>query len=170
MMRPLPRILSLAVGTALCVAPAAAQNVSLNAVATVSTVVTVSKLADLSFDATAVVPGMLATVAPANGGRVRIDYNEPTTVTIPNFVLIPGPGGAALRVDLVCAQHASATAAAPTLFVAPCAGGFVPPLGANVGGTHYVYIGGTITPAATTLVPAGAYAGNATVTATYVVY
>lgn len=169
MMRPSSRLFVLS-ALALCPRPAAAQSFPLNALGTVATAVTVAKLADLTFGATAIVPGAVASVAPANGGRARIDYNEPANVTMPNFVMIAGPGGAPLRVDLVCAEHATAAAPAPTLFVAPCAGGFTPPIGGNVGGTHYIYVGATISAGATASVPAGAYAGSFAVTATYVAY
>lgn len=170
MMRPLPRFLALAAVVALAPASASAQSYPLNALGTVATAVTLAKLADLSFGATAIVPGAAASVAPANGARARLDYNEPASVTLPNFVMISGPGGALLRVDLVCAQHATAAAPSPTLFVAPCAGGFIPPIGGNVGGTHYIYVGGTVAAPATSLARAGAYAGSAMITATYVAY
>jgi hypothetical protein len=147
-----------------------AQNFSLNAQATVASQVTVARLADLAFGATAVVPGVSTSVTPANGARVRLDFNEPATVTTPNFVMIGGPAGASLRVDLVCAQDPSAVAATPTAFPAPCAGGFVPPISGNVGGTHYIYIGGTIVSASSMTVPAGSYAGTFSVTATFVSY
>ena len=169
MMRPSSRLLVL-FALLPCPRPARAQSFPLNALGTVATAVTVAKLADLTFGATAIVPGVAAAVAPANGGRARIDYNEPASVTMPNFVQIAGPAGAPLRVDLVCAQHTTAAAPAPTLFVAPCAGGFTPPISGNVGGTHYIYVGATISAAATTSVPAGAYAGSFAVTATYIAY
>jgi hypothetical protein len=147
-----------------------AQSFSLNAQASVASQVSVSRLADLAFGATAVVPGVTTSVLPANGALVRVDFNEPATVTSPNFVMIGGPAGATLRVDLVCAQDPSAGAAAPLAFPAPCAGGFVPPMAGNVGGTHYIYIGGTIVSASSTTVPAGSYAGTFSVTATFVSY
>ena len=147
-----------------------AQNFSLYARGRVASTVTVARLGDLSFGATAVVPGTAASIAPANGARVRVDFNETTTVTAPNFVTITGPAGATLRVDLVCAQDVSAASAAPTAFAAPCAGGFIPPMSGNVGGTHYIYVGGTIAPAASLAAPAGVYAGGFSVTATFVSY
>jgi hypothetical protein len=146
------------------------QNFPLNAHGLVASTVTVARLGDLSFGATAIVPGTAANVAPANGARVRVDYNEPTTVTAPNFVMIGGPAGAVLRVDLVCAQDVSAASAAPVAFAAPCAGGFIPPMAANVGGTHFIYVGGTIAPASSLSAPAGNYAGGFSVTATFVSY
>ena len=147
-----------------------AQNVSLYARGLVASSVTVARLGDLSFGATAIVPGTAANIAPANGARVRVDYNEPTTVTAPNFVMIAGPAGATLRVDLVCAQDVSAASAAPIAFAAPCAGGFIPPMSGNVGGTHYIFVGGTIAPASSLSAPAGSYAGGFSVTATFVSY
>lgn len=147
-----------------------AQNFSLNARGTVASAVSVARLSDLAFGATAIVPGTATSVAPANGARIRVDFNEPTTVTAPDFVTIAGPGGALLRVDLACAQDPTPTAAAPAAFAAPCAGGFVPPISGNVGGTHYIYVGGTIAAPATSAVPAGSYAGSFAVTASYVNY
>jgi hypothetical protein len=147
-----------------------AQNFSLNARGTVASAVSVARLSDLAFGAAAIVPGIAASVTPANGARVRVDFNEPTTVTAPDFVMITGPSGVLLRVDLACAQDPSPAAAAPTVFVAPCAGGYVPPIAGNVGGTHYIYVGGTIAAPATLTIPAGSYAGSFAVTASYVNY
>jgi hypothetical protein len=131
--------------------------------------VSIARLNDLDFWA-AIAPGTAASVSPANGARVRVDYNEPTTVTAPGFVMISGPAGALLRVDLACAQDATAAAAAPTAFGASCAGGYIPPISGSVGGSHYIYLGGTIAAGATTSVPAGSYAGTFSVTASYVSY
>ena len=147
-----------------------AQNVSLNAHGTVASSVTAVRVNDLTFGATAIVPGVAASVAPANGARVRVDFNEPTTVTAPNFLMIAGPGGATLRVDLVCAQDANAAASAPAAFVNPCAGGFIPPIGGNVGGTHFIFVGATVGAAASAAAIAGNYAGSFSVTATFVSY
>lgn len=147
-----------------------AQNFSVYARGRVASTVTVARISDLSFGATAIIPGTAANIAPANGARVRVDFNEPTTVTAPNFVLIAGPSGATLRVDLVCAQDATVASAAPTAFAAPCAGGFIPPMSGNVGGTRYIYVGGTVAPASSLAAPAGAYAGGFSVTATFVSY
>jgi spore coat protein U-like protein len=147
-----------------------AQNFSLNARGTVASAVSVARVSDLAFGAAAIVPGVAASVTPANGARVRVDFNEPTTITAPDYVMIVGPGGALLRVDLSCAQDPTPASAAPTAFGAPCAGGFVPPISGNVGGTHYIYVGGTIAGPATTTVPAGSYAGTFAVTASYVNY
>jgi spore coat protein U-like protein len=147
-----------------------AQSFSLNGHASVASAVSVARLSDLAFGATAIVPGTAASVAPADGARIRVDFNEPATVTAPDFVMIAGPAGSSLRVDLVCAQDPTPTAGAPTAFAAPCAGGFIPPLTGSVGGTHYIYVGGTIAVAASTSVAAGSYAGTFTVTATYVSY
>lgn len=166
-MRPFPLALLM---VALWPLEVRAQNFSVYAHGLVASTVTVARLGDLAFGATAVVPGTAASIAPANGARVRVDYNEPTTVTAPNFVMISGPAGATLRVDLVCAQDVSAASAAPTAFAAPCAGGFIPPMSGNVGGTHYIYVGGTIAPASSLSAPAGVYAGGFSVTATFVSY
>ena len=147
-----------------------AQNFSLNAHGTVASAVSVARLSDLAFGATAIVPGTATSVTPANGARIRVDFNEPTTVTAPDFVMIAGPGGALLRVDLVCAQDPTPSAATPTAFAALCAGGFIPPISGNVGGTHYIYVGGTVAPAASASLRAGSYAGTFAVTASYVNY
>ena len=147
-----------------------AQNFSLNARGSVASAVSIARMSDLSFGATAIVPGTAASVAPANGALVRVDYNEPTSVTAPDFIMITGPAGVLLRVDLVCAHDPTPSAAAPTAFAAPCAGGFIPPISGNVGGTHYIYVGGAIGATLTTNVPAGSYAGTFSVTAMYVNY
>jgi hypothetical protein len=146
------------------------QSFSLNAQGTVASAVAIARLGDLSFGATAIVPGTGSSVTPANGARIRVDYNEPTSVTAPGFLMIVGPGGAQLRVDLACAQATTASAPAPIAFATTCAGGFIPPLAGNVGGTHYIYVGGSIGAAATATVPAGSYAGTFSVTASYVNY
>ena len=146
------------------------QNFSLNAHATVASAVNLVRLGDLTFGTTAIVPGTAASVTPANGAQLRVDYNEPTAVTAPDYLMITGPAGALLRVDLVCAHHAAPSAPAPTLFAAPCAGGFIPPITGNVGGTHYIYVGGSVGAPATASVPAGSYAGTFSVTASYVSY
>ena len=147
-----------------------AQSFSLNAHGTVASTVSIARLSDLSFGPTAIVPGVTASVTPANGAQVRVDYNEPTSVTAPDYVLIAGPAGALLRVDLVCAHDPGPSAPAPAPFGAPCAGGFVPPLSGSVGGTHYLYVGGVINPSSSMSVLAGSYAGTFSVTASYVNY
>jgi spore coat protein U-like protein len=146
-----------------------AQNFALNAHATVTSEVSIARLSDLSFGA-AILPGMATSVAPASGARVRVDYNEPAAVTAPDFVMIAGPAGALLRIDLVCAHDVAPAAAAPTVFPAPCAGGFMPPIAGNVGGTHYVYVGGVVSAGASASAPAGTYVGTFSVTVTYVNY
>ncbi|MDB4879284.1 MAG: hypothetical protein JWL60_730 [Gemmatimonadetes bacterium] len=164
----LPLALPLALLLALPRSGARAQ--ALNAHATVASSVSITRVADLAFGAVAITPGILATVTPANGGRARIDYNEPATVTAPAFVMLAGPSATQLRVDLQCAAHATSASSAPVLFPAGCAGGFSAPISGNVGGTHYVYVGGTVAAAASSAAPAGSYAGSFSVTATYVVY
>lgn len=146
-----------------------AQNVALNAHATVTSEVGVARLSDLAFG-TPILPGTATSLPPANGARVRVDYNEPTSVTAPDFIMIAGPAGALLRVDLVCAHDPTPAAAAPTIFGTPCAGGFIPPIGGNVGGTHYIYVGGVVSSSSSASAPAGNYAGTFSVTATYVNY
>ncbi len=162
----------LALAIALVISPTGAQgqNFSANAHGVVTTIVSITKLSDLAFGATAITPGAVTTVTPANGARVRVDYNEPTSVTTPAFVMLTGPAGAQLRVDFVCAEAAAATSPTPTPFPGPCAGGFVPPLTGSVGGTHHVYIGGAVTAGASNAALAGSYSGGFTVTATFVVY
>ena len=156
----------------LLLAPLAArgQSYSVNAGATVTSVVAVARLADLSFGAAPIIPGASATVTPAHGGKARIDYNEPAVVAIPAFIMVPGPGGALLRVDLTCAQATTAASAAPTPFGSGYAGGYIPALNGDIGGTHYVYIGGVVSAASSSLAVAGSYAGSFSVTATYTVY
>jgi hypothetical protein len=149
---------------------ASAQSFSLNAGATVTSVVTVARLGDLSFGTTAIAPGSSASVTAANGGRARVDYNEPALVTVPPFVMIAGPGGTLLRVDLACAQATTAASAAPTPFASGCAGGYTPPISGDIGGTHYVYIGGAVSAASSSGALAGSYAGTFSVTATYTAY
>lgn len=165
-------VLLLLAGAALAAAPRAAraQAFSANAHGVVATVVSLARLNDLAFGATAITPGVLTSVTPANGARLRVDYNEPASVTSPSFVMLSGPGGAQLRVDLVCAQATTAANPSPTPFTGPCAGGFVTPISGSVGGTHYVYIGGTVTGGSSSAAVAGSYAGSVTVTAAFVVY
>ncbi|MDB4887295.1 MAG: hypothetical protein JWN79_2733 [Gemmatimonadetes bacterium] len=149
---------------------AGAQNYSLNAHATVTSSVSVAQVASLGFGSAAIVPGTAITVSAANGGKARVDFNEPTVVTVPAFLLLAGPFGSQVRVDLACAQATTASASAPTLFSSGCAGGFTPPLGGHVGGSHYIYIGGALSSAASSAAPAGSFTGSFSVTASYVVY
>ena len=149
---------------------AGAQSFSLNAHGRVASAVSVARLGDLAFGVTAIVPGTAATVTAANGAVVRVDYNEPATITAPDFVMISGPGGSSLRVDLSCAQAAVASSASPAPFAISCLGGYSPPISGNVGGSRFVYIGGTIAALATVPLRAGAYAGTFAVTASYVSY
>jgi hypothetical protein len=132
--------------------------------------VSVARISDLSFGATAIVPGTPASITAANGAVVRVDYNEPVTVTAPNFVIIAGPGGSTLRVDLTCAEAATAPSPSPASFPTTCLAGYAPPIAGNAGGSRFVHIGGAIAAAATLSVPAGTYAGTFSVTASYVSY
>jgi hypothetical protein len=166
---PSTRLLAIALLLSVPVA-APAQAFAVNAGATVTSAVTVVRLGDLSFGATPIIPGSGATVTAANGGRAQLNYNEPATVTIPAFVMVAGPGGALLRVDLACAQATTPTSSTPTPFSAGCAAGFIPPITGDIGGTHYVYIGGTVTSVASGGAGAGSYAGTFPVTAAYVAY
>ena len=167
-MRIRPPLLALA--CLLLPSVARAQNFSLNAHGRVASAVSVSRLSDLAFGATAIVPGTAASVSAANGAVVRVDYNEPATITAPDFVMLAGPGGSALRVDLTCGEAAVANAAAPAPFPISCLSGLTPALSGNVGGSRFVYIGGTIAAVATVPVRAGSYAGSFSVTASYVSY
>jgi hypothetical protein len=164
------RPLLLALTGALAPLAAHAQSFPLNAHGRVASAVSVARLSDLTFGATAIVPGTTATITAANGAAVRVDFNEPATITAPDFVMIAGPGGSTLRVDLSCAQSAAAASPTPAPFTTSCLGGYVPPIAGNVGGSRFVYIGGTIAANATVPLRAGSYAGTFAVTASYVSY
>jgi hypothetical protein len=86
-----------------------AQIVALNAHATVTSAVGVARLSDLAFG-TPIPPGTATSLTLANGARVRADYNEPTSVTAPDFIMIAGPAGALLR-TISCARQPAATPA-----------------------------------------------------------
>jgi hypothetical protein len=164
------RVALLALACTLVPISATAQSFPLNAHGRVASAVNVARLNDLSFGATAITPGTGAAITAANGAVIRVDYNEPATITTPDFVMIAGPGGSAVRVDLSCAQAAVASSPAPAPFPGSCLSGYAPPLAGNTGGSRFVYVGGAIAGAATLPLRAGSYAGSFTVTAAYVSY
>ena len=137
--------------------------------AKVQSAVTLSGMVPLDFGA-GIVPGTPATVTPANGGRIMASYNVNTQLSLPNTVTLTRAGGGTVLVSLGCAQDASGTAPAPTPFATDCATGYGATLVGNARTDWWLYIGGTITGAATASVPAGNYTGNATVTATYTTF
>jgi hypothetical protein len=160
----------LALACALLPVTALAQSFTLNAHGRVASAVSVARLSDLTFGAAAIIPGTAASVTAANGAVVQIDYNESANITAPDFVMLAGPGGSALRVDLTCAEATTASSAAPAAFPTSCLSGYAPPLSGNVGGRRFVYIGGSISAASTPSVRAGSYAGSFSVTASYIAY
>lgn len=152
---------------ALLLAPAAlgAQTATgtVSANATVKTAVSFGTALQ-SLDFGPVVPGGAdVVIAPANGGKIALSYNTSATVTV-GTLSMTGPNGATISPTLACAQDASSAAAAPATFA--CGTGYTPALGATAATWHF-YIGGTITGASTTTLPAGAYTGSVTLTATY---
>jgi len=137
--------------------------------AKVQSAVTLSGMVPLDFGA-GIVPGTPATIAPANGGRIMASYNVSTQLSLPNTVTLTRAGGGTVLVSLSCAQDATGTAPAPTPFATDCATGYAAALVGNARTDWWLYLGGTITGAATASVPAGNYTGNATVTATYTTF
>ena len=166
-MRLLPRLLVLLALASPVVARA--QTYSVNASAVVTSAVSMTSLTDLTFTAP-VIPGVTATVSPTNGGRAQLTFNEMATVTIPASLTLTGPAGATLRVDLTCAESTVSNSATPTAFPSGCTSGLTVTPSGNVGGTRFVYVGGTVLNFYSTNALAGNYAGSFTITATYVVY
>lgn len=137
--------------------------------AKVQSAVTLSGMTPLDFGA-GLVPGTPATVTPANGGKIMASYNVNTQLSLPNTVTLTRVGGGSVLVSLSCAQASTGTAPAPTPFTSDCATGFSAVLIGNARTDWWLYLGGSITGAATASVPAGSYTGNATVTATYTTF
>jgi hypothetical protein len=137
--------------------------------AKVQSAVTLSGMVPLDFG-TGIVPGSPATVTAANGGRLMASYNVGTLLSLPNTVSLTRAGGGTVVVTLSCAQAATSTAPTPTAFATDCATGYGAALVANARTDWWLYLGGTISGAATASVPAGIYSGNALVTATYTTY
>jgi hypothetical protein len=137
--------------------------------AKVQSAVTLSGMVPLDFGA-GIVPGTPAGVTAANGGRIMASYNVNTQLSLPNSVTLTRAGGGTVLVTLACAQAATGTAPAPTPFATDCATGYGALLIGNARTDWWLYLGGSITGAATASVPAGIYTGNATVTATYTTF
>jgi hypothetical protein len=150
-------------------ATASAQIYSVNASAVVTSAVSMTSLTDLTF-ASPVIPGVTATVSPTNGGRAQLTYNEMATVMIPASLMLTGPAGAQLRVDLTCAESTVSNSATPTAFPSGCTSGLTVTVSGNVGGTRFVYVGGTVSNFSSTSAVAGNYSGSFPVTASYVTY
>lgn len=137
--------------------------------AKVQSAVTLSGMVPLDFGA-GIVPGTPATITAANGGKIMVSYNVNTQLSLPNSVTLTRTGGGSISVSLTCAQAATGTAPAPTPFATDCATGYGATLVGNARTDWWLYLGGSIAGAATTSAPAGNYAGNATVTATYTTF
>lgn len=144
------------------------QTATINVYARVQSAVTFSNQTDLDFGA-AITPGMGATVAPANGGKVMVSYNTPTTVTVAGTSL-SRTGGGTLAVTYACAQASTGTATSPTPFPSTCAAGYTTALTNSARTDHWIYVGGDIAASETTSAAAGTYNGTVTFTATYTTY
>lgn len=151
------------------VAQAQTQTATINVTAKVQTAVTFSNSAPLDFG-TAITPGTAASVAPADGGKVMVSYNTPTTVTVAGTVLTETAGSATIPVTYSCSHATTGTSTAPTAFAGTCAAGYTTTLNGRAKTDHWIYLGGGIAAAATNAVPAGNYSGTATFTATYTTY
>jgi hypothetical protein len=163
-------VLALAALAALpAVASAQTQTATINVVAKVQSSVSFSNTTNLDFGA-AITPGTAATVTAANGGKVMVSYNTPTTVTVAGTALTHSASAATIPVTYSCAQATTGTATTPTAFAGTCAAGYTTALNGNARTTHWIYLGGDIAASATTTAPAGNYAGTATFTATYTTY
>ena len=141
---------------------------TINATARVQSAVAFSNPTDLDFGA-AITPNTAASVAPANGGKIMVSYNTPTTVTVAGTALNRA-GGGSLAVTYSCAQAATGTSPTPTAFVGTCAAGYTTALTGNATTDHWLYVGGDIAAAATQNAPAGTYTGTVTFTATFTTY
>ena len=157
--------------TASAASSAAAQTSSapIGVVAKVQSAVTLSNAVALDFGA-GIVPGTPTTVTAANGGRMMASYNVNTQLSLPNNVTLLRAGGGSILVTLACAQASTPGSASPTPFATDCLTGYGATLVGNARTDWWLYLGGTITGAATSTAPAGVYNGNATVTATYTTY
>lgn len=137
--------------------------------AKVQSAVTLSGMVPLDFGA-GIVPGSPATVTAANGGKIMVSYNVNTQLSLPNAVTLTRSGGGSVSVTLSCAQASTGTNPSPTPFATDCATGYGATLVGNARTDWWLYLGGSIAGAATASVPAGNYAGSATVTATYTTF
>lgn len=164
---------ALFIAAAACLAlPAVASaqtTATINAVARVQSSVAFSNPTNLDFGAP-ITPGTAASVTPANGGRIMVSYNTPTTVTVAGTALAHSGSGATLPVTYSCAQAATGTATTPTAFAGTCAAGYTTALSGNARTDHWLYVGGDIAAGATTTAPAGNYQGTVTFTATFTTY
>lgn len=150
------------------IASAQSQTATVNALARVQSSVAFSNPSDLDFGAP-ITPGTAASVTPANGGKIMVSYNTPTTVTVAGTALNRA-GGGSLAVTYSCAQAATGTSATPTAFAGTCAAGYTTALSGNARTDHWLYVGGDIAAGATTAAPAGNYVGTVTFTATFTTY
>lgn len=150
------------------VASAQSQTATINALAKIQSAVVFSNPTNLDFGAP-ITPGTGATVTAANGGKIMVSYNTPTTVTVAGTALNRA-GGGSLAVTYSCAQAATGTATTPTAFAGTCAAGYTTSLFGNARTDHWLYVGGDIAAAATTTAPAGNYTGTVTFTATYTTF
>jgi hypothetical protein len=141
---------------------------TINAIAKVQSSVAFSNPTDLDFGAP-ITPGTGATVTAANGGKIMVSYNTPTTVTVAGTALNRA-GGGSLPVTYSCAQAATGTATTPTAFAGTCAAGYTTALTGSARTDHWLYVGGDIAAGATTTAPAGNYTGTVTFTATFTTY
>ncbi|MDB4887298.1 MAG: hypothetical protein JWN79_2736 [Gemmatimonadetes bacterium] len=137
--------------------------------AKVQSAVTMSGMVPLDFGA-GIVPGTQTVVSAANGGRMMVSYNVATQLSMPTSVTLTRTGGGTVAVALSCAQASTGSSTTPTPFATDCAGGYTTVLVGAARTDWYVYLGGTISAAATTAVPAGTYTGNVVVTATYTTF
>jgi spore coat protein U-like protein len=142
---------------------------TINATAQVQSSVAFSNPSDLDFGAP-ITPGTAASVTPANGGKIMVSYNTPTTVTVAGTALTHSASAATLPVTYSCAQAATGTATTPTAFAGTCAAGYTTALSGNARTDHWLYVGGDIAAGATSAAPAGNYAGTVTFTATFTAY
>jgi len=165
MKRLFPVLFLLAASTAGAQASAAPIGVT----AKVQSAVTMSGMVPLDFGA-GIVPGTPTAVTAANGGKLMVSYNVNTQLSMPNSVSLTRTGGGSVLVSLACAQASTGTSATPAPFATDCAGGYTASLVGAARTDWYLYLGGSITGAATSAVPAGTYTGNVVVTATYTTF
>lgn len=158
-------VLAAAIAAPAIASAQATQTQSITVNATVHSYVAWTKTADLTF-AAGVTPGTAATVAPASGALLSLSYNQDLSVAAPASVSISNVAtGAAMTVDLTCAQSAVAADPAPTAFV--CTTGQALTFSGTAANTRYFYVGGGITAANSTGRPAGSYSGTFNITASY---
>jgi len=135
---------------------------TMTATGTIASSVTWSQVQALSFGSM-VGPTVIGLTAPTSG-RMRIDHNQPVTVTVAFPASLSNSANTVPVSAPTCGSGTTPAPTTPATFNCT-AGGLLPAAGAV---TQYVYVGATATPGAG--LPAGVYTGTITFRATYTAF